>query len=439
MPLTRARFIPFAAIAVLLLTVVYVPAGRLAVRESYGGAALPLDPGLHLRVPLYHRLFRYAAAPVQVDEGLEIATRDGATFRLPIAVSARISPGDLLTFHQGGAGREETVYIQERVREAVRDALRGLNADEILAGGVERRAAPAVSAALISLGIADDGLTIGTASPQVVFNAVADDLHRKFPASARRLAEAALARAPREALHHAAMGLVLEAEKKPREAEREYLEALYLDPACLEPMSRIFVLYQSSGDPETILRLQRLLEASLEKKKDSPLHHDWLGQVYLRLGKNDRAEMAFQTAVAQAPNEPELRVNLGGLKARQGKLDEARAAFEEALRLRPEHPLALFNMGSTYAVEGNLDKAIEYLQRAERAGPPNHGLLNALAQAYEQKNQLDRAAEYLRRSLALKPGQPDRQAALKRIESQLRKKRSLSGLRGARRGGDGAS
>ena len=44
MPLTRARFVPLIAVAILLLTVVYVPAGRLAVRESYGGAAVRLEP-----------------------------------------------------------------------------------------------------------------------------------------------------------------------------------------------------------------------------------------------------------------------------------------------------------------------------------------------------------------------------------------------------------
>jgi tetratricopeptide (TPR) repeat protein len=423
MVLTRARLVALIVVAVLLLTIAYVPAGQLAVRESFGGGAVRLESGLHLRLPLYHRLFRYGPLEVAVSEPVELVTRDGASFTLPVTIAARLSPGDLLTFHQGRSGREATAYIKERVREAVRAAARNLDADEILAGDAGRRLGPQVSAALIDLGIADDGLRADAPAPRVIFNAVADYLRRKFPASARRLAEAALARAPGEALHHAALGMVLEAEKRPQEAERAYLEALYLDPASPEPMSRIYVLYQSRPDRDALLRLQRLLEAGLAKNEDSPLHHDWLGQVYLRLGRNEEAGMAFRAAVAQAPAEAEFRVNLGGYLARQGKFDEARAAFEEALRLRPEHPLALFDLGSTHAVQGDYDRAIEFFLRAERAGPPSHGLFNALAQAYEETNDLARAAEYLKRSLALRPNQPDRRAALRRIEARLRRPR----------------
>jgi len=218
------------------------------------------------------------------------------------------------------------------------------------------------------------------------------------------------------------MGEVLEAEGKKDEAEQKYLEALYYDPACLEPMSRLYFLYQATEDPAKIMKLERLLSASLEKKKDSAIHHDWLGQVYLREGQYDKARMAFHTAIGLAPQEPQFQVNLGGLEARQGKFDEAIGAFQKALEIKPDLPLALFNLGSTYALKGDMDKALDYFQRAERAGPPNHALYNSLAQTYEQKGQLARAAEYLRRSLALKPNQPDRRESLKRIEAQIRKK-----------------
>jgi len=45
-----------------------------------------------------------------------------------------------------------------------------------------------------------------------------------------------------------------------------------------------------------------------------------------------------------------------------------------------------------------------------------------MAQAYEQKGDMPRAAEALRRSLKDRPDQPDRVAALRRIEAGLRKK-----------------
>ncbi len=408
--------------ALLLSTVSVVPAGRFAVRETQGGAVEPLGPGLHLRLPLYHRMYVYDSAVVTLDRPLDIVTRDQAAFKLPVRIAGHASQADVLSFHKGRSGREPRLYIEERMREAVAVAAKGFNADEILAPDVERRLAPQVSADLITRGISDDGLTVGSPSSQVVFNAVVDYLRRKYPSSARALAERSLQTNPKDALFHAAMGEVLEAEGKRAEAEQEYLEAVYLDPLVLEPMSRLYVMYQATNDPARIARLERLLVASLEKKRDSPIHHDWLGQVYMREGQYEKAQMAFTTAVGLAPKEPEFQINLGSLMAKQGKLDEGIAAYQKALELRADHPLALFNMGSAYAMQGQFDRAVEFFHRAERAGPPSHTLFNSLAQAYEAKGRLDRAVEYLKRSLEIRPDQPDRRAELKRLEARIRKK-----------------
>jgi tetratricopeptide (TPR) repeat protein len=418
----RLLWIVIVLLALSAATIVYVPAGRFAVLEGPGGSTLPLEPGLHLRVPMLHRLFVYDSTPVVLDGPVDIVTKDHAAFKLPVRIAGRASQGDVLTFHRGRAGREPRLYIEERMRAAVVAAVRGLDADEILSPGVERRIAPLVSADLITRGIADDGLQLKDPAPQVVFNAVVDYLKRKFPSSARALAERSLQAAPKEALYHAALGEVLEYEGKKDEAEQHYLEALYNDPTALEPMSRLFIMYQTTQDPAKIMKLERLLTASLQKKEDSPIHNDWIGQVFMREGRYDQAELAFHTAIGLAPREPEFQINMGGLKAKQGKLDESIAAFQKALELKPDHPLALFDLGSAHALKGDMDKAIETFHRAERAGPPNPALFNSLAQAYEQKGRLDRAAEYLRRSLALRPNQPDRQAELKRIEAQLKKK-----------------
>jgi tetratricopeptide (TPR) repeat protein len=407
---------------VLLACVVYVPAGQLAVRESYGGAAIALRPGLHLRVPLLQRLYRYDSTPLHIDEAMPIVTRDNASFKLPIRITVRPASGDLLTFHNSRSGREPQVYMLEQVRQAVQAAAKTLGADEILVGDAALRLGPAVSADLITRGISDDGLKTEPPAPQVVLNAVIDYLNRKLPASARRLAERAAAQDPHQALYKTAIGFVLESEGKSKQAEQAYLDALYLDPAAAAPMSRLFVIELSHRDEASLSKLRRLLEASIEKNESSAMHHDWLGQVYMRLGRTDDAEKAFHTAIGLQPKEPEYRISLGALKVQENKLDEARAAYQEALKLHPDHPLALYNLGVIEAMGGKLDQALEFFHRAERAGSPTVALFNSIAQAYEDQGHLDRAAEYLRRSLALRPDQPDRRTALRRIETRLKTK-----------------
>src|SRR6058998_1433856 len=95
-----------ALVVGLALTVVYIPEGQLAVRESYGGAAQAMSAGLGFRLPLYQRIYRYDTLPVAIDEPVQVITRDSGTFQLPITIAAWVSPGDLVTFHRGRTGRD---------------------------------------------------------------------------------------------------------------------------------------------------------------------------------------------------------------------------------------------------------------------------------------------------------------------------------------------
>lgn len=405
-----------------LSCITWVGAGTAAVRESLGGQTVVLPPGPHLRVPLYHRVYRYDSAPFTLDEPLQIVTRDQATFKLPVRVVARVSPGDVMTFHAGRSGRDTATYLEETVRGSILAAARTRTSDDILLPAAAAALGQQVSSELISRGISDDGLQVGTPGPQVVLNVVMDNLRRQYPATARKLAEASLKADPHQPLYHVALGSVLEAEGNAAGAEAQYLEGLYLDPTAVEPMSRLFVLYMRRGDAPTVGRLERLLVASLEKKKDSPVHHDWLGQVYMRMGLHDKAEQAFTTAVNLSPKTPEFRISLGTLRVQQKRYDDARTAYEEALKLKPDHSLALYNLGVVCAIQNKIDEAIGFFEKAAAAGPPSVALLNSMAQAYEQKGDMGRAAEALRRSLKERPDQPDRVASLHRIEAGLRKK-----------------
>lgn len=408
---------------VAFLCVTWVGGNDIGVRETMGGGAQVLSSGFHLRVPLYHRVYHYTTTPVSIEEAVPIVTRDNASFKLPCRIAVHVSAGDALTFHRGRSGRDVVPYLQETTRNAIRDAAHEMSSDQILTAGAGALLGQRVSSDLIGRGISDDGLAVSSPGPQVIFNAVVDYLNRKLPASARQLAESSLKSDPNVALHHAAMGAVLEAEGKATEAESQYEEALYLDPAAPEPMSRLYMLLQTSKDPQDLGKLQRLLEASIAKKKDLAMNHDWLGQVYLRSGQLDKAEMAFNTAVGLAPKAPEFRVSLGTLRVRQNRLDDARAAYNDALALRPDFQLALFNLGVTWAVQGDMAKAIESFEKAEKSGTPTVPLLNVLAQAYEAKGENAKAADALRRSLAQRPDQPDRAAELKKLEARPARKK----------------
>src|SRR5262245_29261581 len=165
------RFIVILALVILALAFVVWPGGGVAVRESPGGAAIVLGPGPHLRVPLYHRVYRYDLRPVIVDEPIAVVTKDGAGFKLPCRIAAHVSPGDAITFHTSSAGRVASDYIGETARAAILAAAREMSTDEILSPAAAGRMAQGVSATLIARGISDDGLVVGSPGAQVIFNA----------------------------------------------------------------------------------------------------------------------------------------------------------------------------------------------------------------------------------------------------------------------------
>jgi hypothetical protein len=222
---------PILALALLILILLSCVSwgGGVAVRESLGGEAVLLGTGPHLRVPLYHRIYRYDTTPVTLDEALPIVTRDSATFKLPCRLTAHVSIPDALAFHRASSGREAGPYILETARALILDTVKSMSTDQLLTP---------VAAGQISAGL------LGAARPRHLrrrpasgFAGRAGDLQRggrlprrQFPASAQA-GRASLQKDPHEALYHAALGVVLEA-GKPADAEGR-AEALCLDPTAI--------------------------------------------------------------------------------------------------------------------------------------------------------------------------------------------------------------
>ena len=182
------RSLIVVALLILVLLACVSWGGGVAVRETMGGGAVLLGTGPHLRVPLYHRIYRYDLAPVTLDEALPIVTRDSATFKIPCRLTAQVSVPDALQFHRAASGRDAGPFILETARASILDAVKGMSTDQILAPAAAGQIAQRVSSELINRGISDDGLVIGSPGAQVIFNAVVDYIARQFPASARKLA-----------------------------------------------------------------------------------------------------------------------------------------------------------------------------------------------------------------------------------------------------------
>jgi arylsulfatase A-like enzyme/Tfp pilus assembly protein PilF len=118
----------------------------------------------------------------------------------------------------------------------------------------------------------------------------------------------------------------------PAEARRVYEAMLPLAPKDALVRVQLGELYRDAGDPA---RAAELLREAVALEPASASYWNALGMV---LGGQDalaEAEKAFREAVAREPKAPRYRYNLGLALERQGRRDEARAAFRETLAADP--------------------------------------------------------------------------------------------------------
>jgi len=121
----------------------------------------------------------------------------------------------------------------------------------------------------------------------------------------------------------------------------------------------------------------------------------------------------------QANHLPALN-NLASAQAALGRHDEAAAGFATLLRLAPENPAVLNNYGHALALLGRADEARAALENAVRVQPFYAEAHFNLALLLEQTGHPDEALREFEKAAELKPGLPDIQGRINRLQDALR-------------------
>ncbi|MBV9028000.1 MAG: tetratricopeptide repeat protein, partial [Candidatus Eremiobacteraeota bacterium] len=159
----------------------------------------------------------------------------------------------------------------------------------------------------------------------------------------------------------------------------------------------------------------------------------FLGDLYYRQGRFDRAEAIYRGLIARDPHDKESHNRLGVVYAAQNHVDEAIAEFESALpgtdsikdlvflhrrkgdlsqyesqmiRRANDNPTdadAQEELGEIFGTLHQPNAAIRYFQRALDTQPKSIAALNGAAMAYLDLQQHATAMQYLGTCLALDP------------------------------------
>ena len=400
------------AAAAIYSSVSYVGAEEAAVLDPRFGEPQILGRGIHVHLPFLSRVTHYPLKPEKVDSEAKLETRDNLNFNARYTLESTFDPDTLLAFHARRGGRPVETVRRQAGDEAVKEAAAQLRADEVLGAATPERWIAVLTPPCRKAGLRPVGITVQPMTATAMVNAALIYQQRNLPRAALNLAKLAVDRYGSDASTHYGLGRIYEAQGRGEDAEAEFVQALFLDPAAKDPMGALVGRLLKRKD---FARAQRLLAAALEKDRLSAPHYNWMGITMQLQGRLDEARVAFQKAVELDAKNAEYRASLGALELARSDPKAAEESLKEAIRINPNHSLALYNLGIAVAEQGRNTEAIPFFERAEKSGPPSVGLLNALARAYREIGDLPRAAATLRRSLALKPDQPEQQKILKQL------------------------
>lgn len=120
-------------------------------------------------------------------------------------------------------------------------------------------------------------------------------------------------------------------------------------------------------------------------------------------GQLDAAIQSYEKAIALAPNELSLRLELGSVRLKSGQLTDSIAAFREALRIAPHNLTAELGLAQGYRGVRNNEEAKRVLERAIREHPKSSEPLAAIGEFEIQQQTYDAAIGHLKASLVLAP------------------------------------
>jgi len=212
---------------------------------------------------------------------------------------------------------------------------------------------------------------------------------------------------------HSALGILRGAAGDFRKAGEDYRRALALDPQAQEPVKRLFEIEEPKGGLGT---LEPLLNAALAVNADSSFHHNWLGLVYEKTGRQTEAEQEYRRALRSDPEYVAALVNLGSLLARRRDMEQAAPLYRRALERDPRSVEARVGLGAALGIQGKTEEAIRTLEEGRALRLDSAALFNALAMAYYQNRERQKAVATLKESLRLDPAQNSARAMLEEWE-----------------------
>jgi len=382
----------------IYLTTLRVPQDTVGIAEPArpGDKPSALGPGLHIR-PFASKIVTYSTSAVTAAGEALVTPATGGEIAMRFTVTARMDPARAGELHAAFGGRTIEEFLSAQTDLMLREYAARAEAVEVLTPQFRATASQAVVDALGKGGFADAKVTIKPPDDDTLLAAAQYLAPRREAWKLRQTAAEALAEPKADGSWKllTAMGLINQSDKMYGDAEKNYLDALAVDPAALPPMTELVGMYSAV---KNWVKLERILDAALAANPKSLQHINWTAVVLLKMEDYTGAERILKSGLEIEPGNTTLMGNLGTLYMKMNRVDDALEVFRRAAELSPENQQALFNLGSALAASGRFSDSLPLLERAEQAGTPTLPLLETLAVVHERLGNKEKAGVYRQRA-----------------------------------------
>ena len=139
----------------------------------------------------------------------------------------------------------------------------------------------------------------------------------------------------------------------------------------------------------------------------------------------DQARTAFDTLLAQYPNDPNVHYGFGVFMLSQDA-DVALKEFKRELEISPNHFPAMVQMAFEYLKRDQYNDALPLAEKAVQLAPKLYAARNVLGRVLLELGQIDRSVKELEEGVKLAPSSPEMHFALARAYTRAGRKQEAT-------------
>lgn len=214
------------------------------------------------------------------------------------------------------------------------------------------------------------------------------------------------------------LGQAYSAKKDRKQADKNFKQALEINPANLPAFAPVYTSYLQANQYETA---RQYLEKALKAKPNHVLLLTFKAELDMQEKKWDDAKDTVQRIALFSKNKTLPLYLQANVLQGKGLYAEAINLYQKLLDELPEYSSSLINLAKSYEALKSRDKAIAYLEAHHAKYPENLATVGVLADLYAANKDFAKAKQLLSSQLKQMPNSVPIYLALAKVEATLRK------------------